>query len=174
MSPRNLSRSRRRFLQTSAYGAALFATPGLFAEELTQTSPVGEGPFYPDSLPLDTDNDLLLINESITPAVGEITHLSGHVLTSTGQPVRLAVGHNELQAVLQERNSARVVQLQAHLAFGLEPVEPEFDRRVHLAQEHPRVDPHPESQDHHGEQVGPLEPAQIGEALVKVIKAKAK
>ena len=58
-------------------GAALFATPGLFAEQLTETSPVGEGPFYPDTLPLDTDNDLLLINESITPAVGEITHLSG-------------------------------------------------------------------------------------------------
>ena len=90
MSPLDISRSRRRFLQTSAYGAALFATPGLFAEQLTETSAVGEGPFYPDELPLDTDNDLLLINESITPAVGEITHLSGRVLTSTGQPVRNA------------------------------------------------------------------------------------
>ena len=36
-----------------------------------------EGPFYPDKLPLDTDNDLIIINDAITPAVGEITHLAG-------------------------------------------------------------------------------------------------
>jgi protocatechuate 3,4-dioxygenase beta subunit len=86
----NLPRTRRRFLQTSAYGAALFATPGLFAEQLAQTSPVGEGPFYPDKLPLDTDNDLLLINDAVNPAVGEITHLTGRVLSPSGEPVRNA------------------------------------------------------------------------------------
>jgi protocatechuate 3,4-dioxygenase beta subunit len=47
-----------------------------------------EGPFYPDELPLDTDNDLILINDTITPAVGEITHLTGRVLGPTGSPVR--------------------------------------------------------------------------------------
>jgi protocatechuate 3,4-dioxygenase beta subunit len=87
---KNLTPNRRRFLQTSAWGAALFATPGLFAEQLAETSPVGEGPFYPDELPLDTDNDLLLINDAITPAVGEVTHLTGRVLTTTGQPMRNA------------------------------------------------------------------------------------
>ena len=30
------------------------------------------GAFYPDKLPLDTDNDLVLINDSITPSVGTI------------------------------------------------------------------------------------------------------
>ena len=49
-----------------------------------------EGPFYPDKMPLDTDNDLLVINDAITPAVGEITHLTGRVLTTTGQPIRNA------------------------------------------------------------------------------------
>src|SRR5262249_26865860 len=49
-----------------------------------------EGPFYPDRLPLDTDNDLLIINNSITPAVGEITHLSGRILSVNGSPVRNA------------------------------------------------------------------------------------
>jgi protocatechuate 3,4-dioxygenase beta subunit len=49
-----------------------------------------EGPFYPDKLPLDTDNDLLVINDSITPAVGEITHLTGRVLNSNGEPIRNA------------------------------------------------------------------------------------
>jgi protocatechuate 3,4-dioxygenase, beta subunit len=50
-----------------------------------------EGPFYPDRLPLDTDNDLIIINNSLTPAVGEITHLSGRVLGANGSPVRNAV-----------------------------------------------------------------------------------
>ncbi|QDT32650.1 Protocatechuate 3,4-dioxygenase beta chain [Thalassoglobus polymorphus] len=81
---------RRRFLQLSSFAAAAFATPGLFAEELIRTPAVGEGPFYPDKLPLDTDNDLLLINDAITPAVGEITHLGGRILSETGQPIRNA------------------------------------------------------------------------------------
>ena len=67
------TKSRRLFLQRSAFATAAFATPGLFAEELVRTSAVGEGPFYPDKMPLDTDNDLLIINDSITPAVGAIT-----------------------------------------------------------------------------------------------------
>lgn len=47
-----------------------------------------EGPFYPDKMPLDTDNDLIIINDKITPAIGEITHLTGRVLTPSGSPVR--------------------------------------------------------------------------------------
>jgi protocatechuate 3,4-dioxygenase beta subunit len=50
-----------------------------------------EGPFYPDRLPLDTDNDLLVINDSITPAVGTVAHVSGRVLGPTGSPVRNAL-----------------------------------------------------------------------------------
>ena len=49
-----------------------------------------EGPFYPDKLPLDTDNDLLVINDSITPAVGEIAHLSGKITDIKGNPIRNA------------------------------------------------------------------------------------
>lgn len=67
--------NRRIFL--GGFGAALFMTPGAFAEELFRTPRLTEGPFYPDTLPLDTDNDLITINDSITPAVGEITHLTG-------------------------------------------------------------------------------------------------
>ena len=48
------------------------------------------GPFYPDKLPLDTDNDLLIINDSITPAFGEVTWLSGRIMDRSGQPVRNA------------------------------------------------------------------------------------
>ncbi len=85
--------SRRRFLVRVALagGAAMFATPGVFAEELTLTPRQTEGPFYPDRLPLDTDNDLLIVNDGITPAVGEVTHLTGRILDAKGDPIRNAV-----------------------------------------------------------------------------------
>lgn len=67
------------------------ATPGAFAEQLAMTPRQTAGPFYPKHLPLDTDNDLLLINDAITPAVGEVTHLSGRLLDSRGEPIRNAV-----------------------------------------------------------------------------------
>ena len=80
-----------RFSTLAAGAAALSYTPGLFAEELTRTPRQTEGPFYPDKLPLDTDNDLLVINENITPGVGEITHLTGKILDASGNPLRNAV-----------------------------------------------------------------------------------
>ncbi|MDB6029456.1 MAG: intradiol ring-cleavage dioxygenase [Verrucomicrobiales bacterium] len=49
-----------------------------------------EGPFYPDKLPLDTDNDLIIVNDSITPAVGDITWLGGKILDEHGAPIRNA------------------------------------------------------------------------------------
>lgn len=82
--------TRRRLLTGMAAGAALFTVPGAFAE-LIQTPRQAEGPFYPDKLPLDTDNDLLIINDQITPGIGEITHLTGRVLDATGAPLRGAV-----------------------------------------------------------------------------------
>lgn len=71
--------------------AAFFTTGGAFAEALTKTPAQAEGPFYPDKLPLDTDNDLILINEKVTPAVGEITHFHGTVKDVKGTPLRNAV-----------------------------------------------------------------------------------
>src|ERR1700722_2301153 len=81
---------RRRFLAQLGLGAAFFAIPGAFAAELVRTPAQTEGPFYPDHLPLDTDNDLLIVNNSITPAVGEVTYLSGCVLDARGEPLRNA------------------------------------------------------------------------------------
>jgi protocatechuate 3,4-dioxygenase beta subunit len=88
-----LPSTRRAFLGTLTLGGAAFTTPGLFAEELarTKTPSQTEGPFYPDKLPLDTDNDLIVINDSITPAVGKITHLSGKVMDVKGNPIRNAL-----------------------------------------------------------------------------------
>ena len=93
---------RRKFLTLAAAGVGVAGSawalnyadamtkPGRFAEELTKTPSMTEGPFYPDKLPLDTDNDLLVINNAITPAVGNITHLSGRVLTAAGNPINNA------------------------------------------------------------------------------------
>ncbi len=87
-----VNRSRRRdFLRASLGASALglgLWDRGVFAEELTRTPRQTEGPFYPDRLPLDTDNDLLIINDGLTPAVGQVTHLSGRVLDARGEPLR--------------------------------------------------------------------------------------
>ena len=93
MNPFFLSSSRRAFLSSLTLGAAAFTTRGLFAQELqrVRTPAQTEGPFYPDKLPLDTDNDLLVINDAITPAVGEITHLTGRILDARGNPMRNAL-----------------------------------------------------------------------------------
>lgn len=85
------SAERRRFLRSLALGTALFTVPGAFAEALVRTPAQTEGPFYPDKLPLDTDNDLIVLNDSLTPAVGAVTYLSGRVLDSRGDPIRDAV-----------------------------------------------------------------------------------
>jgi protocatechuate 3,4-dioxygenase, beta subunit len=83
---------RRLFLGTLSLSAAALATPGVLAQELDRTlvrTPAQtEGPFYPDRLPLDTDNDLIIVNNSLTPAIGQITHLTGKVLGPTGSPVK--------------------------------------------------------------------------------------
>ena len=73
---------------TFVSGLALFAAPGAFAEALLQTPRQTPGPFYPDHLPLDTDNDLIIINDNLKPAVGEITYLSGRILDASGNPIR--------------------------------------------------------------------------------------
>ena len=83
--------SRRRFLAQLAASGALLTVPGAFAAALTITPKQTEGPFYPDHLPLDTDNDLLVINDGITPAVGEVTYLSGRILGPDGAPIRGAL-----------------------------------------------------------------------------------
>jgi len=85
------AQDRRSFLRTVGFTTALFAVPGAFAEELVRTPRQTEGPFYPDHLPLDTDNDLLVINEGITPAVGVISYVSGRILDAKGEPIRNAV-----------------------------------------------------------------------------------
>lgn len=86
MSHNSIIPNRRVFL--AALSAGFFSTRGLFAEQLLLPTPsMTEGPFYPDRLPLDQDNDLLIVNDQITPAVGVVTHLTGRVLSASGSPI---------------------------------------------------------------------------------------
>ena len=89
--PPAASPDRRRFLWQLGLSTAFFAVPGAYAEELTRTPAQTEGPFYPDKLPLDTDNDLLIVNDSLTPGAGEVTWLNGRILDARGEPLRNAL-----------------------------------------------------------------------------------
>lgn len=82
---------RRRFLARLGFGAGLFAVPGAFAKTLMRTPAQTEGPFYPDKLPLDTDNDLIIVNDNLTASVGEVSWVSGRILDSRGEPIRNAL-----------------------------------------------------------------------------------
>ena len=81
--------TRRQFIRGATLSAATLAAPGAFAQALA-TAVTGDGPFYPDRLPLDTDNDLLILNDGLTPAVGEIAHFTGRLFADNGSPVRNA------------------------------------------------------------------------------------
>ena len=84
---------RRAFLAAGLAAApALYLPPRLFAagadDPPAPTPQQTEGPFYPDRLPLDTDNDLLRLNDAGALAAGTVAHLSGRVLSAAGEPVR--------------------------------------------------------------------------------------
>jgi protocatechuate 3,4-dioxygenase beta subunit len=94
--------------------AGLFA-PGAFAAQLSlkPTATTTEGPFYPDKMPLDTDNDLLIVNDGITPAMGTVTHLSGRVLSTSGAPLR-----NAFVEIWQVDNNASYVHSKGRQPVG--------------------------------------------------------
>ncbi len=81
----------RRSFQSLVFGVVFFTAVGAFAEDVVLIPRQTEGPFYPDKLPLDTDNDLTLLKNSSTHAQGEVINLSGHILDQTGKPVQGAV-----------------------------------------------------------------------------------
>src|SRR5580765_5119461 len=105
--------NRRKFLGSAAMSALFFSVPGAFADELLRTPRQTEGPFYPDKLPLDTDNDLIIVNDGATPALGEVTHLSGRILDSRGSPLRNAlveiwqVDNNGVYLNTRDKHAAR-------------------------------------------------------------------
>ncbi|HEX3135533.1 MAG TPA: intradiol ring-cleavage dioxygenase, partial [Planctomycetota bacterium] len=83
--------TRRGFVALTAVGLTACASGAARAADLIPTPPQTEGPFYPDKLPLDQDNDLVLVQGRMDPSKGIITHLHGRILGPDGKPVRGAV-----------------------------------------------------------------------------------
>jgi len=76
-----------------ALTSAGFSLPGYLAEALVLTPQQEQGPYYPleANIPLDKDNDLVYLNDSLTPASGIITYINGKVLDTNGNPIRGAL-----------------------------------------------------------------------------------
>ena len=85
------SLARRRVVGEVVLGLTMLRGRWAFASELLRTPRQTEGPFYPDKLPLDIDNDLLIIGDRREVAVGEVTHLRGRVLDTRGRPIQSAL-----------------------------------------------------------------------------------
>src|SRR5882762_10452079 len=79
--------SRRVFLATTSVALVGIAFPYLAMAALTPTPRQTAGPFYPKSLPLHSDNDLLRIVGHEKQADGIVTHIFGRVLDGDGRPV---------------------------------------------------------------------------------------
>jgi protocatechuate 3,4-dioxygenase beta subunit len=124
--------NRRAFLRRMASGVLVVAggaallnrmDAAAFAQALTQTPWQTEGPFYPDLLPLDSDNDLLIVSKHLTPAVGEVTHLSGRILDARGAAVTGAtieiwqVDHNGVYLNSRDNNGPRDGNFQGYGRF---------------------------------------------------------
>lgn len=82
------SSARRELIARLGSAIALAAVPRAVSAALTATPRQTAGPFYPDRLPLDTDNDLLRINDADRQAQGDIAWVSGRVMDLGGQPLR--------------------------------------------------------------------------------------
>jgi protocatechuate 3,4-dioxygenase beta subunit len=77
--------NRRNLLLATLTAAAV--VPGGTVAALAPTPRQSQGPFYPDRLPLDRDNDLVQVEGREGLARGEVTHLTGRVLDRSGKPI---------------------------------------------------------------------------------------
>ena len=83
----DISRLRRHML----LGALASVAQPVLAGSLLPTPAQTEGPFYPDRLPLDQDNDLTIVAGHQVPARGEMTDLTGRIVDTRGRPLRNVV-----------------------------------------------------------------------------------
>lgn len=82
-----VNRLRRRMV----FGALACAAQPAFTQDRLPTPAQTEGPFYPNRLPLDRDNDLTMVAGHAAPAAGTATDLTGRILDVSGKPLDRAV-----------------------------------------------------------------------------------
>ena len=78
--------SRRHLFLAGSATVALMPGTVLASAARMLTPSATEGPFYPDRLPLDTDNDLITVGAAGKQASGEVFHLMGRVTDLDGAP----------------------------------------------------------------------------------------
>lgn len=86
----HIPQSRRKLLHSLLLTTGGFITQRVYAEALTLSPRATEGPYYPDHLPLDQDNNLLQIMGNQAPATGIITEFGGRVLDVDGKALSAA------------------------------------------------------------------------------------
>jgi protocatechuate 3,4-dioxygenase beta subunit len=86
----HIHQSRRKLLHSLLLTTGGILTQSIYAEALTLTPRATEGPYYPDHLPLDQDNNLLQIMGNQAPATGIITEFGGRVLDVDGKALSAA------------------------------------------------------------------------------------
>lgn len=79
--------SRRSLVAAALLGGAALAVPRMAAAALLPTPRQMEGPFYPTTLPLDADADLLTVTGRSERAQGTPIHVFGRLLDGEGRPV---------------------------------------------------------------------------------------
>lgn len=80
--------SRRSLLAGTSLALVGAALPRVgLAETRLPTPPQTAGPFYPRTLPPDSDNDLLRIAGHAHGAGGTVAHVTGRILDTAGRPI---------------------------------------------------------------------------------------
>ena len=79
---------RRTLLRSLLLATGGIITSSLYAEALTLTPWQTEGPYYPDHLPLDQDNDLVGVKGDSKSAAGIVTNFGGRLLNADGKPLQ--------------------------------------------------------------------------------------
>lgn len=85
--PFHIRLDRRRLLRSLLLTTGGIITTNIYAEALTLTPRSTEGPYYPDHLPLDQDNDLTQIIGGKAPAGGTVAEFGGRLLNVDGKPL---------------------------------------------------------------------------------------
>lgn len=78
---------RRRVFVALGSAALVAASSRLALATLLPTPRQTPGPFYPRTLPLDADNDLVHIAGHTKDASGTVTHVFGRILDTEGKPI---------------------------------------------------------------------------------------
>lgn len=82
-----MQKARRTLLKSTSLLLIPTAVWSATARAATPTPPATAGPFYPASIPLDSDADLVKVEGKARIATGTIAHLTGKLLDQNGCPV---------------------------------------------------------------------------------------